>query len=139
MVLPDHTFALITIMTPAIPGFLKTASPLPKAPQASDPPRLPSSNPWGEARDQIAGKTGKPTARLQCRSFPSGVDIIIDGKHTEQITPYTFNDLAEGDHEIEMHHTNEAGEIISKKETVNLKIGKRIVCKIHFVKPKTLA
>ena len=83
--------------------------------------------------------TGKPTARLQCRSFPSGVDIIIDGEHTEQITPHTFNDLAEGDHEIEMQYVNKAGEIISKKESVTLKLGKRVICKLRFIQPKTLA
>ena len=123
-------------MTPAIPGFLKTAAPSRKA---SDPPRPPSADPWNEARAQIAGKTGKPTARLQCRSFPTGVDIIIDGVHTEQVTPHTFNDLEEGDHEIEMQYVNKAGEIISKKEKTSVKLGSRVVCKLHFIQPKTLA
>ena len=136
MVLSDHAESLITIMTLQIPGFLKTAEP---HKQPSTPPRLPSSNPWGEASRQIAGKTGKPTARLQCRSFPSGVDIIIDGKHTEQITPHTFNELAEGEHEIEMQYVNPGGEIVSKKEYVSLKLGKRVVSKLRFIQPKTLA
>ena len=92
-----------------------------------------------EARAQIAGKTGAPTARLQCRSHPPGVDIIIDGKHTEQVTPHTFTDLKEGDHEIEMQYVNEEGEVISKKESITVKLGKRAVCKLHFIKPKTLA
>lgn len=123
-------------MTPAIPGFLKNAAP---HKPASDPPRPPNADPWNEARAQIAGKTGAPTARIQCRSFPSGVDIIIDGKHTEQVTPYTFNDLEEGDHEIMMQYVDKAGEVIEKKESVTAKIGKRVVCKLHFIQPQTLA
>ena len=121
---------------PQIPGLLKTAAP---HKPTSDPPRLPGSDPWNEARTQIAGKTGAPTTRLQCRSFPTGVDIIIDGKHTEQITPHTFTDLNEGTHEVEMQYVNPAGEIITKKESVTLKTNRRIVCKMHFVEPKTLA
>lgn len=101
--------------------------------------RLPPSNVWQEARAQIAGKTGPPTTRLQCRSFPPGVDIIIDGEHTNEETPHTFTDLAEGEHEIEMQYVNPGGEIISKKESVELKTGRRVVCKLHFITPKTLA
>jgi hypothetical protein len=129
MELPDDHDALITIMTPQMPANMK-------APTST---RQPPSNPWSEARDQIAGKTGPPKARLQCRSFPSGTHIIIDGKHTEQVTPQTFTDLEEGDHVVEMQYVNEAGKIISKKEIVHLKTGLRVVCKLHFIKPKTLA
>jgi len=107
--------------------------------KAPTQPRQPPSNPWGEARGQIRGKTGPPTTRLQCRSFPQGVDIIINGKHTEQVTPHTFTDLAEGDHEIEMQYVTPAGGIVSKKESITAKVGKRIVCKLHFITPKTLA
>lgn len=107
--------------------------------KAPNPTRAPSSNPWQEARQQIAGKTGAPTTRLQCRSFPSGVDIIIDGKHTEQVTPHTFNNLEEGDHEIEMQYVTPEGGIVSKKESITAKLGKRVVCKLHFTTPKTLA
>lgn len=107
--------------------------------KAPDSIKLPSADPWAEAKKQIAGKTGSPTARIQCRSFPPGVDIILDGKHTGQETPHTFTDLAEGEHEIEMQYINLAGEITSKKEKVSAKTGKRVVCKLRFIEPKTLA
>jgi len=120
---------------PQIPAATKIGDPQ-RHVQSARPPPL---TPWGEAKQQIAGKTGPPTARLQCRSFPPGVDIIIDGKHTGQETPHTFTDLEEGEHEIEMQYVNPAGGIISKKEKVSMKVGKRVVCKLHFIKPKTLA
>jgi len=126
MELPDN-FNTLTIM-PQIPANTKTGT-----------IRPPPTNPWGEARAQIAGKTGPPTARIQCRSYPPGVDIIIDGKHTEQVTPYTFTNIEEGDHEIEMQYVNEAGTIVSKKESITAKLGKRVVCKLRFIEPKTLA
>ena len=107
--------------------------------KAPDQTKQPPSNPWGEARAQIAGKTGAPTTRLQCRSYPPGIDIIIDDKHTEQTTPHTFTDLEEGDHEIEMQYVTPAGEIVSKKEKVSLKLRKRVVYKLRFIEPKTLA
>ena len=78
--------------------------------------------------------------RLQCRSYPLGVDIIIDGKHTEKVTPWTFEDLDEGKHEVEMHYVEpETGEVIAKKEEVDIKQGKRAICKMHFKTPRTLA
>lgn len=101
--------------------------------------RLPPAAPWAAAADQIKGQTGKPTARLQCRSFPPGIDIIIDGEHTGQETPHTFNNLPKGNHTVEMQYVAADGTIETKKENVSLKIGKRVVCKLRFIEPKTLA
>ena len=78
--------------------------------------------------------------RLQARSYPLGCDIIIDSTHTGEITPHTFEDLEEGKHIVEMHYVEPGtGEIIAKKEEVDTKQGKRVIVKIHFLHPKTLA
>jgi len=77
--------------------------------------------------------------RLQCRSFPLGLDIILDGKHTGFVTPHTFEDPEVGEHTITMHCVTESGEITEKKEKVVVEQGKRVVCKLYFKKPKTLA
>lgn len=82
----------------------------------------------------------KKMKRLQCRSFPLGLDIILDGKHTGEVTPHTFEDLEAGEHEVEIHYIEpETGEVIAKHEKVNIKVGKRVVVKLYFKKPKTLA
>lgn len=88
----------------------------------------------------VPHRSNKKMKRLQCRSFPLGVDIILDGKHTGEVTPHTFEELEEGTHEVEMHYvTPETGEVKSKKEEVEIKSGTRTVCKLYFKEPKTLA
>ena len=77
--------------------------------------------------------------RLQCRSFPLGVDIILDGMYTNEATPHTFEDLDAGEHEVEMHYVEpETGEVKVKKEKVVIREGKRAICKLYFKEPKTL-
>lgn len=75
--------------------------------------------------------------RLQCRSYPLGARIFIDGKDTGEVTPWTFNELKAGEHSVEMTYTTKEGE---KKlsETVDIQEGKRVVSKLYFGKPKTL-
>ena len=80
----------------------------------------------------------KNMARLQCRSYPLSVAIIIDGKHTDFLTPHTF-ELEPGIHKVEMHYVKETGEIVSKTEEIELLKNKRAVVKLHFKEPKTLA
>lgn len=81
----------------------------------------------------------KNMARLQCRSYPLGVFIILDSRHTDFVTPHTF-ELEPGKHEIQMDYVEPTtGEVISKKEVVELVKNKRSVCKIRFLEPKTLA
>lgn len=78
------------------------------------------------------------TKRLQCRSFPFGAEIIIDGKHTGFVTPRTFENLEEGKHIVEMHYVDPGtAEVVSKKEEVEIKENHRLICKLHFTKPKT--
>ena len=81
----------------------------------------------------------KNMSRLQIRSFPLGLDIIISGRHTDFVTPHTF-ELEPGKHEIQIDYVEPTtGEVISKKEEVELIKGKRTVVKQYFKKPKTLA
>lgn len=77
--------------------------------------------------------------RLQCRSHPLGAFIIVDSVHTGFETPHTFDNLAEGNHTVQMDYVSETGEIKSMKEEVELKKNKRVVCKLYFKTPKTLA
>jgi len=77
--------------------------------------------------------------RLQCRSFPLGAHIIVDGEHTGEVTPFTFDGFSAGEHEIEMQSVEADGKVLSKKERVTLQEGKRIVCKPYFKQPKTLS
>lgn len=79
----------------------------------------------------IIGK--RKMKRLQCRSFPLGAHIHIDGEDTGQVTPWTFNELEAGEHTVEMDY---AGKKLS--ETVTMLPNKRVVCKLYFEKPKTL-
>ena len=82
----------------------------------------------------------KKMKRLQVRSFPLGCDIILDSVHTNETTPHTFEDLDAGEHEIEMHYVEpETEEVKVKKEKVIIREGKRVVCKLYFKEPKTLA
>ncbi len=76
--------------------------------------------------------------RLQCRSFPLGVRVIIDGI-SRGVTPITVEDLEPGEHEVQMQFTEPDGSITSKMERVVVKKGKRVVCKLYFKEPKTLA
>ncbi len=78
--------------------------------------------------------------RLQVRSFPLGCQISIDGKLTPYLTPHTFFDLSEGKHLVELHyHDPETNTLRKLHREVILKPGKRIVCKLYFKKPVTLA
>ena len=78
--------------------------------------------------------------RLQVRSFPLGCQISIDGKLTPYLTPHTFFDLSEGKHTVELHyHDPETNTIRKLHREVILKPVKRIVCKLYFKKPVTLA
>ena len=78
--------------------------------------------------------------RLQVRSFPLGCQISIDGKLTPHLTPHTFFDLTEGKHLVELHyHDPETNSIRMLHKEVTLKPGERIVCKLYFKKPVTLA
>lgn len=87
----------------------------------------------------IPGTSIRNMTRLQVRSYPLGVAIIIDGKHTDFLTPHTFENLEEGKHIVEMHHFSEEGMLAAKKEEVELKRGQRSVCKLYFKTPRTLA
>ena len=86
----------------------------------------------------IPNSFNKSMIRLQCRSYPLGVDIILDSQHTGFDTPHTF-ELEPGTHKVEMQYVKETGEIASKTEDVELVKNKRAVVKLHFKEPKTLA
>jgi len=80
------------------------------------------------------------STRLQVRSFPLGCQISIDGKLTPYLTPHTFFDLTEGKHIVELHyHDPQTNTIRMLHQEVSLKPGERIVCKLYFKKPVTLA
>lgn len=82
----------------------------------------------------------KNMTRLQVRSYPLGSEIIVDGKHTNEITPKTFDNLTEGKHLIQLDYViPETGEVVSKKEEVELKKGKRSIVKLYLKEVKTLA
>lgn len=81
----------------------------------------------------------KDMSRLQCRSYPLGAHIIIDGEHKGEVTPFTFDGLPPGEHEIEMQYVEADSSLMSKKEKITLQEGKRMVCKLYFKEPKTLA
>lgn len=74
---------------------------------------------------------GKKMKRLQCRSYPLGAKIAIDGKATGKVTPWTFNDLEAGEHTIEMTWHDK-----KQSETALLEDGKRKVCKLYFKEPE---
>jgi len=76
--------------------------------------------------------------RLQVRSFPLGCKIKIDGELTPFLTPHTFNDLSPGQHVVELIHEDDNGKH-SLRKTVQLAPNQRVVCKLYFKKPKTLA
>ena len=88
----------------------------------------------------IPGSSIRNMTRLQVRSYPLGAEIIVDGKHTEKLTPWTFEDLEEGKHLIQLDYVvSETGEVSSKKEEVELKKGKRSIVKLYLKEVKTLA
>ena len=87
----------------------------------------------------IPGSSIRNMTRLQVRSYPLGAFIIMDSEHTGFSTPHTFDDLAEGKHTVQMDYVSETGEVLTKKEDVELKKGRRSICKLHFKEPKTLA
>lgn len=76
--------------------------------------------------------------RLQCRSHPLSLAIAIDGNLSDFVTPHTFDNLSEGKHIVEMHYFSEDGALIIKKEEVELKKNKRVICKLYFKTPRTL-
>ena len=76
--------------------------------------------------------------RLQVRSFPPGCKIKIDGELMPFCTPHTFNDLPPGQHVVELIFEDADGKR-SLRKTVQLAPNERVVCKMHFKKPKTLA
>ena len=86
----------------------------------------------------IPNSFNKDMSRLQCRSYPLGVDIILDSQHSGFATPHTF-ELEPGTHKVEMHYVKETGDIVAKTEDVELVKNKRSVVKMHFLQPKTLA
>ena len=88
----------------------------------------------------IPGSSIKNMTRLQVRSYPLGCEIIVDGKHTEKLTPWTFENLEEGKHLIQLDYViPETGGVVSKKEEVELKKGKRSIVKLYLKEVKTLA
>ncbi|RKY41666.1 MAG: hypothetical protein DRP85_05415 [Candidatus Makaraimicrobium thalassicum] len=76
--------------------------------------------------------------RLQVRSFPLGCKIKIDGELMPFRTPHTFNNLPPGQHVVELVYEDVNGKR-SLRKTVQLVPNQRVVCKLHFKKPKTLA
>ena len=60
-----------------------------------------------------------PAARLPLKACPPAADILIDGIVTGEITPYTFEHLSLGIHQVTVRRNGE-----SRTIEVNVKPGK---------------
>lgn len=65
-------------------------------------------------------------ADLTINSNPSGAEIWLDGVNTGQVTPYSFSDIKEGSHQLELrnlpHYRNEKRKLNIKPDNNNISI-----------------